>query len=70
MEERKMKEMRVYLEGRSWVVAKYIDGEPDRSVVDLFGTHVLPTPYLAAMSGQDVIGKLQSINPGVLVQLV
>ena len=62
-----MKEMRVYLEGDSWVVAHYINGEPDPSVIELFGTHVLPTPYLAGKSGQEVVAKLQSTNPGVLV---
>ena len=65
-----MEEMRVYLEGRNWVVAKYIDGEPDRSAVDLFGTHVLPTPYLAGKSGSDVVARLQSRNPGTLVHLI
>ena len=65
-----MEEMRVYLEGRNWVVAHYINGRPDAKVAELMGTHVLPTPYLAGKSGSDVVARLQSRNPGTLVHLI
>ena len=65
-----MEEMRVYLEGRNWVVAKYIDGRPDARVAELMGTHVLPTPYLSGKNGLDVVARLQSRNPGTLVHLI
>ena len=47
---------------REWI-AKHSDGK----IFELFGTYLLPTPFLLSYPKEDVIKTIQQKNPGYLV---
>ena len=50
----------VVLEGGVWCAAHYgPDGQPDPLIVDLFDTHVIPTPYYLPTTRATVIERLR-----------
>lgn len=51
------------------MATQLIDGEPDMSLVDLFGTHILPTAFTAKASGEYVLTEIQRMNPDAIVCL-
>jgi hypothetical protein len=59
--------MTVYLDGENWVVDH--SGPIAKEVQDLFGTTILPTPYLKGYEGWRVQLELSNRNPGVIVKL-
>ena len=72
-----MRNIRLYLDdhkynkqqsARCWISAHYDeDKKPDLAVIDLFGTHILPTAYTEHASGSMVLAKIQSLNPNHVV---
>lgn len=54
---------------KGWMATQLIDGEPDMSLVDLFGTHILPTAFTAQASGEYVLCEIQRMNPDAIVCL-
>lgn len=45
------------------------DGSPDQSLIDLFGTHILPTPYMAAFGLERAVKTIQARNPAAKVMI-
>jgi hypothetical protein len=39
----------------------------DPSIMRLFGTATLPTPFAASMDADDVADRIAALNPGVIV---
>lgn len=42
-------------------------GQPDPEIVGLFGTHIIPTPYLGASAMPKAIEEIKRLNPGYTV---
>ncbi len=57
-----MHTMNVFIQDGGWMVR---DNNP--SVVELFGTDVLPTPFLASTPVSMVINTIRSLNPDAVV---
>lgn len=57
--------MTLVLIGVTWHV-RY-SGAHRAEIVDLFGTDTLPTPFTDARPGEDVLARLQALNPDILV---
>lgn len=45
-------------------------GPHAQEIIDLFGTHQLPTAYTDAMGAREVQAKVEALNPGVFVYTV
>ena len=45
-----------------WAAAQYIDGKPDPTLVDLFGTHILPLPYTSQAPAEFVLKNVTEQN--------
>ena len=50
-------------ERRVWAAEHYLGEQPDPYIVDLFGDHILPTPFTEAMAGDDVLRYVQATHP-------
>ena len=65
-----MKLMVIKLEATGYNVAHFEeDGSPDRLIVDLFGTNVLPTGFTTRADSDVVAAKLQKLNPDYAVSV-
>jgi len=58
------KQITLWNDGRVWYATS-----TDPVVRELFGTDTLPTPWLAAADGLEVMERIQGLNPGVRVVL-
>ena len=47
--------------GRGWMATYLLDGEPDPKIISIFGTHILPTPFL---EGTDEDTVLEAVRAG------
>ena len=45
-------------------------GNPDPEIVELFGTHIVPTPYITADSMPRAKKEIEKLNPGYVVSCV
>jgi hypothetical protein len=45
-------------------------GRPDAEVVDLFGTHIIPTAFTAAADMDHVMREIKRLNPGHVVSIL
>lgn len=57
------KSIMIRREGRGWVAALYVDGEPDPEVVGLCGTNEILTAWMASVPPEEVQARLQALNP-------
>ena len=62
-----MKQLRIFKSDNSWLVAHFDHDEPDPVIVGLFDTHILPTPFMNSMSEDEVIARIQILNPDTSV---
>jgi hypothetical protein len=62
-----MKEIKLWRTSREWMTAMYVDGAPDPEVVELFGTHEIPTAFTAKADLDTVVAVICKLNPGVAV---
>ena len=46
-----------------WLTEHVVDGSPDEQLVRLFGTNVIPTPWSADKSRDEVVEELAVRNP-------
>lgn len=54
-----------------WIASHFLDGEPEASVIEIMGTHRIPTPYLyPAVDGEVVKTAIQKSNPDYQVILL
>jgi hypothetical protein len=64
-------------EHQTTITLKVVDGQwmsqwggPETErIIELFGTDTVPTPYLEAMAGAEVRGRIQELNPDARVIL-
>ena len=56
------KEIKVVLKDGTWMTTHFVDGEPDRHVIKMFGTNELPTPWSSDTDRDTVIEELASRN--------
>lgn len=61
------KQIRLHKENGSWIAVHYVNGMPDDSIIELFGTHKLPTAYTDQASAEMVVSELSAKNPGVSI---
>jgi hypothetical protein len=52
-----------------WMAEYLIDNVPDAHIQDLFGTHIIATPFGSEWTGFDVLNTIRDRNPGVQVSL-
>jgi hypothetical protein len=54
------------------IVAHWYDrkGEPDQEIINLFGTHIIPTPYMNVDTMPEVVKIIKKLNPGYVVSAV
>lgn len=50
-------------EGGQWTAAFLDAGAPERSVVELFGTHIIPTGFLERARVEVVLREIRALNP-------
>jgi hypothetical protein len=62
-----MKSIEIFLDGEGWMSAELVDGKPSPEVTQLFGTHVLPLPFLKGARASEIVSTLQTLNPGVKI---
>jgi hypothetical protein len=62
-----LNEIRLTLRDGSWH-ATYV-GPHARRVVETFGAATIPTPYLAGINVETMLGELRQRNPGVIVKV-
>jgi hypothetical protein len=54
---------------RVWVAATLVDGQPSAELLELFGTHILPTPFTAECNGFFVVNQIAQLNKDAEVSL-
>lgn len=52
-----------------WEAYHFLDNEPEPYIVDLFDTHIIPTAFTGAMSGDAVWQAITALNPDYEVEL-
>ena len=52
-----------------WVAEHYLYDKPEPMIEDLFGTHVIATPYLSLTPAGDVLAAIARLNPDYEVVL-
>ena len=55
--------------GNCWIAAHFEDGKPEERILELMGTHRIPTPFTPSVSGQIVKARLEKSNPDYTVIL-
>ena len=45
-------------------------GEPDKEIVSLFGTHIIPSAFTGAGTMQEAAKVIEKKNPGYVVSIV
>lgn len=50
-----------------YTAEQLINGKPDQSITELFGTHILPTAFTAQADMQMVMTEVQALNPDAKV---
>lgn len=64
-----MKTIKLYKTDKCWMAENLVNGKPDTSIIALFGTHMLPTPFTSNASADIVIKRVSDLNPGSKVEL-
>ena len=54
---------------KGWMASSLLGGRPDPFVVSLFGTHVLPTPFLEGTDEKDMLESIRYFNPDAVVEI-
>ena len=54
---------------RGWMASSLLGGRPDPFVVSLFGTHVLPTPFLEGTDETYLLESIRYFNPDAVVEI-
>ena len=57
------REIKVVQQDEGWVTEHLIDGAPDKQLVKLFGTNVIPTPWSSDTDRDKVVEELSVRNP-------
>ena len=54
------------------LMAHFFDkkGNPDPDIIELFGTPILPTPYLGVDSMPEAVRQIKKLNPDYIVSSV
>lgn len=52
------------------VASFYIDDLPDPRIVELFGTHTLPTPYTSMAAVSRAVAEIALRNPGYTINVL
>ena len=58
-----MKVIRIWLKGNQWMA----DFEDDQEIKGLFGTTMIPTAYLSGIPVEEVVERVQALNPDCIV---
>ena len=58
-----MKEIQLYQGPKCWLATFLTDGKPDPEIIDLFGTHSIPTAYTSRKEYNSVVAQLRQLNP-------
>ena len=61
------REIKVVQQDEGWVTEHFIDGEPDKQLVKLFGTNVIPSPWSSGTDRDKVVEELTVRNPNSTV---
>ena len=61
------REIKVVQQDEGWVTEHLIDGEPDKQLVRLFGTNVIPSPWSSGTDRDKVVEELTVRNPNSTV---
>ena len=55
-------EIRVVLKDGLWMTSHHVDGKPDPRIIEMLGSHVLPTPWSEDTDRETVIRELSLRN--------
>lgn len=53
-----------------WLATWTVDGQPAADILDIMGTHILPTGYTWNAPGSMVGPEIQALNPDALVVVI
>ena len=59
----KSREINVEKNDTRWTTVHIVDGKPDSQLINIFGTHIIPTPFPIDMDRNAVIEELSVRNP-------
>lgn len=62
-----MKEIKLQLTADGIMAHNFVDGRPDAEIVNLFGTHILPTAFYSATSVAKALKEIRILNPDATV---
>jgi hypothetical protein len=57
------REIKVVQKNGSWATEHIVDGQPDKQLIKMFGTHIVPTPWSSDTDRQTVVNELAIRNP-------
>ena len=59
----KSREINVEKNDTRWTTVHIVDGKPDSQLINIFATHIIPTPFPIDMDKNAVIEELSVRNP-------
>ena len=59
--------IKLLIVGGWWTTYQYVNGKPDSALIELFGTHIIPTAFNERMPINEVIAIISKLNPGKAV---
>ena len=61
--------IKLLIVGGWWTTYQYVNGKPDPALIELFGTHIIPTAFNERMPINEVIAIISKLNPDKAVVL-
>ena len=56
------REIKIVVKDGVWTTVHHVDGQPDKQLIKMFGTHELPTPWSEDTDRDTVISELAARN--------
>ena len=64
-----MKTIQLYNTPNGWMACFLLNGMPEQGMIDVMGTHHIPTAFTARASYEMVQAEISTLNPGYTVSL-
>ena len=64
-----METIQLYNTPKGWIAVMLVNGAPDKTVANVFGTHHLPTAFTNQASYETVKAALAKLNPNATISL-
>ncbi len=64
-----MRTIQLYNTSKGWVACFLTNGQPEQELIDVMGTHHIPTAFTARASFEMVKTEISKLNPGYTITL-